>query len=44
MKNPFKLKLSCKYVRKKHRMNMIIPEFIQASYVKKSLRIFGSKF
>ena len=37
MRDLFKLRLTNKLIREKCRMNMIIPEFNQVSYVKKIL-------
>ena len=39
----FKLRFTNRPVREKYKMNMIIPEFNQVSYGKKSLRTFGPK-
>ena len=37
----FNLRSTNTFVREKYKMNMIIPEFNQDSYEKKSLRIVG---
>ena len=43
MRDLFKLRWTNRPVREKYKMNMIIPEFNQVSYGKKSLRTFGPK-
>ena len=43
MRDLFKLRFTNRPVREKYKMNMIIPEFNQVSYGKKSLRTFGPK-
>ena len=43
MREIFKLRSNNRPVRGKHKMNMIIPEFNQVSYGKKSLRTFDPK-
>ena len=43
MREIFKLRSNNRPVRGKHQMNMIIPEFNQVSYGKKSLRTFDLK-
>ena len=43
MRNLFKLRFTNRHVREKYKMNMIIPEFNQVSYGKKSLRNFSPK-
>ena len=43
MGDPFKLGLSSRPVREKYKMNMIIPEFNQVYYGKKSLKTFSPK-
>ena len=43
MRNLFKLRLINRQVREKYKMNLVIPEFNQVSYGKKSLRTFGLK-
>ena len=43
MRYLFKLRLTKRSVREKYKMNMIIPEFNQVSYGKKSLRTFNPK-
>ena len=44
MRDLFKLRFTNRPVREKYKMNMIIPEFNQVSYGKKSLRTFGLNF
>ena len=43
MRDIFKLRFTNNPVREKQKMNMIIPQFNQVTYGKKSLRTFGSK-
>ena len=43
MRYLFKLRLTKRSAREKYKMNMIIPEFNQVSYGKKSLRTFNPK-
>ena len=43
MRDLFKLRFTNRPVREKYKMNMIIPEFNQVSYGKKSLSTFGPK-
>ena len=43
MRDLFKSRFTNRPVREKYKINMIIPEFNQVSYGKKSLRIFGPK-
>ena len=43
IRDAFKLRVTDKTVREKHKMKMITPEFTQVSYGKKSLRTFGPK-
>ena len=43
MKDLFKLRFNKRPVCEKYKKNMIIPEFDQVSYGKKSLRTFGLK-
>ena len=43
MREPFKLRFTNRPVREKYKMNMIIPDFNQVSYGKKSLRTFAPK-
>ena len=43
MRDLLKLRFLNRLAREKHKMNMIIPEFNQVTYGKKSLRTFGPK-
>ena len=43
MRDLFKLRFTDRSVPEKYKMNMIIPEFNQVTYGKKSLRTFGLK-
>ena len=44
MRDLFKLRFTNRSVRKKDKINMIIPEFNQASHGTKSLKTYGPKF
>ena len=44
MRDLFKLRFTSRPVREIYKINMIIPEFNQVSYGKKSLRTLGPKF